>query len=245
MLTIQLPEGAAMAEIDEIYQTLYAAQNTSGNPLADGCTASGSQMAILNFSDMSNADYAALVSGTLDGRYKIILDTIYSNLVERSQYGYSEKGGATPGRSPVQGRLDRIRQLTARGWTEEVARAREAESLGEPESLGQPELSASGGGGDGSGLVIRPAQWSAGRQDAAPEPQLAPLPGAPRVRGATGPDPRIVRVAEAYAAKNNIDLRRQATIVEVDKKVAKTSRKPMKRCSMPRMTPLSAGPIRR
>jgi hypothetical protein len=45
---------------------------------------------------------------------------------------------------------------------------------------------------------------------------LAPLEGAPKVVGATGPDPRLVDVAERYAAANGIDLRRQSEFVEID-----------------------------
>jgi hypothetical protein len=45
---------------------------------------------------------------------------------------------------------------------------------------------------------------------------LAPLEGAPIVKGATGPDPRLVEVAEQYARDNGISLRRQAEFVEVD-----------------------------
>lgn len=42
------------------------------------------------------------------------------------------------------------------------------------------------------------------------------LPGAPSVRGFTGPDPRLVAVAEQYARDNGITLRRQAEYVQVD-----------------------------
>lgn len=45
---------------------------------------------------------------------------------------------------------------------------------------------------------------------------LAPLPGAPTVRGASGPDPRVVAVAERYARDNGIPYARQATYVQVD-----------------------------
>lgn len=45
---------------------------------------------------------------------------------------------------------------------------------------------------------------------------LAPLEGAPAVAGATGPDARLVAVAEQYALEAGIDLKRQATFVEVD-----------------------------
>lgn len=44
----------------------------------------------------------------------------------------------------------------------------------------------------------------------------APLPGAPVIEGATGPDPRLVAVAEQYASDNGIDLKRQAEYVQVD-----------------------------
>lgn len=44
----------------------------------------------------------------------------------------------------------------------------------------------------------------------------APLPGAPVIEGATGPDPRLVAVAEQYARENGIDLKRQAEYVQVD-----------------------------
>jgi len=46
--------------------------------------------------------------------------------------------------------------------------------------------------------------------------EMQPLAGAPRVQGATGPDPMLVAVAEAYAEANGISYRRQAEFVEVD-----------------------------
>lgn len=45
---------------------------------------------------------------------------------------------------------------------------------------------------------------------------LAPLPGAPAIAGASGPDPRIVAVAEQYAAEAGIPLTRQGAYVQVD-----------------------------
>ena len=42
---------------------------------------------------------------------------------------------------------------------------------------------------------------------------LAPLEGAPTVQGATGPDEKLVAVAEQYALDNGIDLRRQSEFV--------------------------------
>lgn len=48
----------------------------------------------------------------------------------------------------------------------------------------------------------------------------SPLPGSPRIEGATGPDPRLVEVAERYARANGIALRRQAEYVQVDEERA-------------------------
>jgi len=49
---------------------------------------------------------------------------------------------------------------------------------------------------------------------------LSALEGAPTVRGVSGPDPRLVAVAEKYAADNGIDLKRQAEFVKVDPEFA-------------------------
>ena len=49
---------------------------------------------------------------------------------------------------------------------------------------------------------------------------LSALEGAPTVRGVSGPDPRLVAVAEQYAADNGIDLKRQAEFVQVDAEFA-------------------------
>jgi hypothetical protein len=45
---------------------------------------------------------------------------------------------------------------------------------------------------------------------------LAPLAGAPSVKGFNGPDPRLVEVAERYARENGIDLKRQSHYAGVD-----------------------------
>jgi Large polyvalent protein associated domain 38/ADP-Ribosyltransferase in polyvalent proteins len=46
--------------------------------------------------------------------------------------------------------------------------------------------------------------------------RLAPLEDAPSVEGFHGPDPRLVGVAEKYAAEKGIELKRQARYVDVD-----------------------------
>lgn len=69
--------------------------------------------------------------------------------------------------------------------------------------------------GDGDGLLFqgdRTTGYSGG--------SLAPLEGAPIIDGATGPDPRLVAVAERYAADNNIDLRRPAEYARINPELA-------------------------
>jgi hypothetical protein len=50
---------------------------------------------------------------------------------------------------------------------------------------------------------------------------LTPLAGAPIISGATGPDPRIVQVAEDYARQYEIPYRRQAVYAKIDEDFAK------------------------
>jgi len=45
---------------------------------------------------------------------------------------------------------------------------------------------------------------------------LAPLEGAPSIKGASGPDPNLIAVAESYARDRGIDLKRQAYYASVD-----------------------------
>jgi hypothetical protein len=64
--------------------------------------------------------------------------------------------------------------------------------------VGSPELGRDRGTGDRSG-------------------GLSPLSGAPKVSGASGPDPRLNAVAEKYARDNGIDLYRQSDYVKIDR----------------------------
>ncbi|MBU6407848.1 MAG: hypothetical protein KGS44_12045 [Alphaproteobacteria bacterium] len=91
---------------------------------------------------------------------------------------------------------------TVDGDPEDVADDADEETLGQDEIDGRrPEPPRDGG-----------RRYSSGG--------LAPLEGAPVIKGATGPDPAIVAVAEQYAADNGIDLRRQARYANVDPDLA-------------------------
>ena len=87
----------------------------------------------------------------------------------------------------------------------ETPRASVLASSGLPE---QPERGRPERGGAGDSVPPE----TAGR--------LSPLRDAPVIKGASGPDPRIVEVAERYARDNGIDLKRQGVYVDVNPEFA-------------------------
>lgn len=68
---------------------------------------------------------------------------------------------------------------------------------------------------------IQPKRTGDGRERRTEGSAIKSLQGSPTVQGATGPDPRLVSVAEKYAAENGIDFKRQSEYVEVDENRAK------------------------
>jgi hypothetical protein len=80
---------------------------------------------------------------------------------------------------------------------------------------GQP-LFALGPGGQDERRSKR-ARDRAGRDQGG---SLAPLKGAPTVEDATGPDPRVVAVAERYARDHGIPLKRQAEYAKINPELA-------------------------
>ena len=79
-------------------------------------------------------------------------------------------------------------------------------------ATGVAAVSTTGSGSGDRGLLLQAGNRSGSYSGGS----LAPLEGSPVIDNATGPDPRIVRVAEQYAAANGIDLRRQSEYARVD-----------------------------
>ena len=79
-------------------------------------------------------------------------------------------------------------------------------------ATGVAAVSTTGSGSGDRGLLLQAGNRSGSYSGGS----LAPLEGSPVVNNATGPDPRIVSVAEQYAAANGIDLRRQSEYARVD-----------------------------
>ncbi len=149
----------------------------------------------------STPDFSSLfndpVYGTIlkDAGYGDRLDTLGSG-PERTADAVVDEGSAAGAEADAFAAEDRRRlQLQA---ARRLERLREQRAAGTLEQSG--DLSGQAGNGEG--------RYSSGG--------LAPLEGAPNVAGASGPDARLVAVAEQYARENGIDLRRQATYVQVD-----------------------------
>ncbi len=121
--------------------------------------------------------------------------------------------------------LDKIPEVSENGLEEKLNEALEnayaAGAITEQVYRGTTNRPLSQGVGQGAGRGVggraeqlaEPAGDGGRRQEGG---ALAPLAGAPRIEGATGPDPSLVAVAEKYAADNGITLRRQSEYVEVD-----------------------------
>jgi hypothetical protein len=110
-------------------------------------------------------------------------------LDERTRYWADRAGGSGEGQRAVE---EALQQQAADG--------------ARPGAADQPE-------GGGVNDRLEQAGDGAGR---AADAGSSPLPGAPVIAGATGPDPRLVAVAEQYARDNGIDLKRQSEYVQVD-----------------------------
>lgn len=81
------------------------------------------------------------------------------------------------------------------------------------EALQQQAPNDTGSGAAGAGGLNGQAGNGSGRDSGR---SIAPLAGAPSIVGATGPDPKLVDLAEQYARSIGIDLKRQGAYVKVD-----------------------------
>lgn len=172
-----------------------------------------------------NEEWAKVSAGTqTEAEARENISRIMGGIDAPTWYGLSDPSANRRGPSSYEGELagSRIeRQLGRIGRTD----VRDAGRIGSTSgrggsssgvvSSGRPGVAAEGP----SGRAARFSVLSAGAGDGGGREQvrgLAPLEGAPQVRGASGPDMNLVRVAEDYARSIGIDLRRQAYYAKVD-----------------------------
>ena len=136
-----------------------------------------------------------------------------------SSYATELPGDRVPGRGPEQlpgGAGERAAGVRATtGIIESGRLPKQSIRQGEQDARPPEPAVRPSGRGDERGAEVQPERTGDGRgRDQGRS--LAPLEGAPNVQGATGPDPRLVEVAERYAGSKGIPYKRQARYVEVD-----------------------------
>jgi len=146
-VTVMLPEGISHDQISEIYNKLWEIE-VDGEKLIGGHSTSDGQMLILNFSDVPIERFAQLVSEKLGGEYDIIQDQVYAAFVESKDYGYGDQqeGGTASGRTPGQGRIDRLRRAAESILEEQVRQFESSGSAPEPGPGFRFSVAADGGG---------------------------------------------------------------------------------------------------
>ena len=196
-------------------------------PRVTDFTARGNNLDILNFTGESTEELAGKIDQVLAGleadvEYTVAFGDVNSELVTEGEYEGQILGSRPESGGEV---LERARR----------ARARAREIVGAELRSRSPGQVQDGAGsarrGDAEGDIRRSAPRDGSRgqevgsaadraleasERAASQEALSPLPGAPVVKGAAGPDPRLVAVAERYARDNGIELRRQAEYVKAD-----------------------------
>lgn len=206
-VTLTLPDGYGATEVKALYDRLWGLEQ-DGNKLVGGHSTANGQMVILNYSGLTDEDLAGRIDAYLGGEFETHVDQVYSAFPYNKDYGYGsdqQEGAAAARQSPAQRRPSDLRAEASQLLREALASYRAAQpgsDYAQGAVNGRPEQAGNRGG-----------RYSSG--------SLAPLEGAPTVAGATGPDARLVAVAEQYAADNGIQLRRQAAFVEVDETRAK------------------------
>jgi hypothetical protein len=182
-----------LEEADRIYQSLRDIR-VNGKQILDGQTTVHGNMVVLNFSNLKIDKFAKTIHDHLKGNYNIVIDDVYSKLINQTEYNYDDPKSDPRGNRGVL--RERSRTLRAEATNLFDKRLKDARR-------GRFSLRGDGRGRD------------QGRS-------LTPLKGTPVIQGATGPDPRLVRVAEKYAKDNNIPYTRQGEYVEIDPEFARS-----------------------
>jgi hypothetical protein len=182
-----------LEEADRIYQSLRDIR-VNGKQILDGQTTVHGNMVLLNFSNLKIDKFAKTIHDHLRGDYNIVIDDVYSKLINQTEYNYDDPKSDPRGNRGVL--RERSRTLRAEATNLFDKRLEDARR-------GRFSLRGDGRGRD------------QGRS-------LTPLKGTPVIQGATGPDPRLVRVAEKYAKDNNIPYTRQGEYVKIDPEFARS-----------------------
>jgi hypothetical protein len=124
VVTVNLPAAELnMAAVKEHYGNLGKLVDDKGQMLVSGFTVANGSMHILNFSDKTDEELAALVDKQLGSKYTVYTDTAYSTLVEKKDYLSAGNQEASGGTAAVwRESADRIREAATRAIHGELRR---------------------------------------------------------------------------------------------------------------------------
>lgn len=204
----------------------------------DGFTARGKNFDVLNSTDMTNEVLAGKINQAVNdldiaAEQVTSFGETQSELVEKANYGEHIQGLRPGAGQEILGRIERARDRAREIVAQEIRSAsdrgvqpgaRKGTRRAAAARLDDVKLSPDrdGAGRDqGRGLAPGTSSQNGGRQYQA-------LPGYPHgaIKGASGPDPQVVKIAEAYARSAGIKLVRQSRYVEVDEALARRSSLP-------------------
>jgi hypothetical protein len=215
---------AEMADVQRAVAAWMNDNNASDYQDKFGIIASPSGIRLVNFGIITNeklqTDILKVAESVLpDFDYRVFASSgeIATNNWKESPNGesYVQRVGAE-GRSDV---LDWARAVLAPRVQQVFDEYSKQYGWGDAGTIRFSNRAGDGSRGQGAGSAQDRQVQAPERADAQTVQGLSAndaLPGAPTVRGFTGPDPRLVAVAEQYARDNGIELRRQAEYAQVD-----------------------------
>jgi hypothetical protein len=190
---ISIPQGErSQAALTKLYDRLYKLQDSNGDPLVGGFTASHGRMNILNFSGVPDAELAVLVDKQLGGRYSVQHTKAYAAFIDKKDYGYAS--GRVEGSPAVRREVaDRLRRQATEAIQARLPGRKKADVYRltirrfNPDQPRAPEGQANGGqwvpmSGAGRGLERLEDGTPGGKADEWIPVHLGEVLGAPETR---------------------------------------------------------------
>jgi hypothetical protein len=129
VITVHLPKASSLSEVTKTYDTLWKLEE-SGEKLVGGHSTYNGQMNILNFSSLSNEEFANRIDQQLGGAHKVEVRSAFVAFPQKADYGNNLPPGYSipSGQSTGSGRADRLRGEASKRLEQELVRLGKAAS---------------------------------------------------------------------------------------------------------------------
>lgn len=123
VITVHLPKASSLSDVTKTYDTLWKLEE-NGEKLVGGHFTYNGQMNILNFSSLSNEDFANRVDKQLGGVHKVEVRSAFVAFPQKANYGdHLPPGYSIPSGQPTgTGRADRLRGEATKRLEQELVR---------------------------------------------------------------------------------------------------------------------------